>query len=385
MELDDAQLKCLVIIGMTTGLISAISSMIILVMIFRSQDKLSTTFHRIMFALCLSDITSSLAVASSTIPTPKDSRLWLAIGTTETCEMQGFLRMYGGLCTPLYNCGMVIVPMIVIRYNASRKVIRSRVEPILLAFPVCWSTAFGVYFLKNDAFNVHTANCWVVEYPRYCDLSDEVECLRGQGMIESIPYKIIAFVAMIGVPFILVTCLGIIFAKIARNERGEVPSTYGRVFLQRRAFSRMLAYSFTWLLTYAWYLISYILTLVDSSEPFALKVLHYIFFPLQGFFITMVYIHPRYMVMRRLHPNQSFFKILNYALFRSAVIYNRDSNSRVDVQDVELSGKEKEKVEEIIVDTMEREGRESGIHRFEKYEIYHWSHLEDENLEDLIN
>jgi hypothetical protein len=376
MELEAYQLKSLTVIAMVSGLVSAIASTIILIMIFRSQEKLTTTFHRIMFAMCLSDIVSSLAVASSSIPTPKEDGLWLASGTTETCEIQGFLRMYGGITTPLYNCGMVIMPMIVIRYNVSREVIRSRVEPVLLAFPFLWGTAFAVYFLMKDAFNLHTANCWVSDYPRNCHLLEEVECTRGEGVIESIPYIVIFLVAMLGVPTILVTCLVMIYVRIAKNERGEIPSTYGRVFLQRRAFSRILVYTFSWFITFVWYLISYILSVIGTDEPFALKVLHYIFYPLQGFMNFLVYIHPRYVVMRTLHPNQSCFKILKYALFKRAVIYNRESASPVPAAQVINGGLMVEK---------ETSETTPGMQKFEQYEIFHRPVLEDERMDDLIN
>ena len=58
------------IIPTVTGSISCLSSLTIIAFILRSKSN--TIYHRIMFGLSSADIITSLAIALTTLPMPKD-------------------------------------------------------------------------------------------------------------------------------------------------------------------------------------------------------------------------------------------------------------------------------------------------------------------------
>lgn len=85
------------IILMVAGSISFIASSAIIYHISRAHKWLSTTYHRLMFGLCIADMMSSLAYAPSTTVTPKETNyvIPVAFGNLTTCRAQGFVGSVG--------------------------------------------------------------------------------------------------------------------------------------------------------------------------------------------------------------------------------------------------------------------------------------------------
>ena len=92
------------IVPRITGTISSLSSLVIIFLIFRSDTKFSSIYHRIMFGMSISSFIASVALALTSIPMPKHMPLedelglhWpgLRYGNTATCNIQGFSVMFG--------------------------------------------------------------------------------------------------------------------------------------------------------------------------------------------------------------------------------------------------------------------------------------------------
>jgi hypothetical protein len=86
------------IVPMSTGLLSASSSGLIIYIISKSQQKLSTTYHRIMAFMSAFDIISSVFIALGTIMMPSDNIYKLGgpmLGNKITCQIQGWLVLFG--------------------------------------------------------------------------------------------------------------------------------------------------------------------------------------------------------------------------------------------------------------------------------------------------
>ena len=76
------------IVPMVTGTLSACSSGLIIYIILRSQQKLTTTYHRIMAFMSAFDIISSIFIALGTIMMPSDTVYKYAgplLGNKVTC------------------------------------------------------------------------------------------------------------------------------------------------------------------------------------------------------------------------------------------------------------------------------------------------------------
>jgi hypothetical protein len=99
------QIKTYDIIVRTTGSVSTIASTCLAVHILRSNHGLSTTYHRLVFGLCISDILSSFGFALASTMVPKEMNYLApgAQGNTATCTTQGFILAVGVIAANLYK------------------------------------------------------------------------------------------------------------------------------------------------------------------------------------------------------------------------------------------------------------------------------------------
>ena len=76
LEADDSKNPCMTsygaIVPRITGGTSVVSSILIIYVILKSQAKLSTIYHRILFGMSIAGILSSSAIALTTLPMPSE-------------------------------------------------------------------------------------------------------------------------------------------------------------------------------------------------------------------------------------------------------------------------------------------------------------------------
>lgn len=86
------------LLSSTLGSLSAISSCVIIFIVWRSIPKLSISYHRIMFFMSVGDVIHSTCLALSTLPMPRDMIYTQFeapyIGTNATCRAQAIGQLY---------------------------------------------------------------------------------------------------------------------------------------------------------------------------------------------------------------------------------------------------------------------------------------------------
>ena len=88
------------IIVSTSAFISTICSITIITIIRRSSIGLSTVSHRLLFAMSIADILTSLAMGATTLPMPKNMVYEfesMSIGNEFTCNVQGLCHIWNFL------------------------------------------------------------------------------------------------------------------------------------------------------------------------------------------------------------------------------------------------------------------------------------------------
>lgn len=124
-------------LGTIGAIISAIFSFLTIVIISRSQMKLASIYHRIMFMMSLMDVANSLAISVTTLPMPSD-RIYpfsgSSIGTVVTCEMQGFAHILGTGGSFFYYCGLCFFYLCIIHIRMQDKSLKRCIEPLIHFF-----------------------------------------------------------------------------------------------------------------------------------------------------------------------------------------------------------------------------------------------------------
>ena len=140
-----------------TGSLSAISSSLIIFIIFRSTKKLRTIYHRLMFAISFADILGSIAMALTTLPMPdipgSDEIEGTRLGNIQTCEAQGFFFVFGVFTMFTYNGMLCVYYTCVIAFGMEEQNVTRRVEPFLHLFSLSCGLGAAVPPLFLEMYN----------------------------------------------------------------------------------------------------------------------------------------------------------------------------------------------------------------------------------------
>jgi len=164
-----------IIIAACAGTLSTISSITIMFLIvFRSRDALDRVYHRIMFGMSAADVLMSTAIAVTTLAMPRDSIYGqfegLMLGNQATCNIQGFLFTFGGLCTSMYNASLMVYFYLSIHNRMSDANISRCIEPFLHIASVGYGLVLGIAFLVFELYNPtpFVPWCTIIMYPWWC-------------------------------------------------------------------------------------------------------------------------------------------------------------------------------------------------------------------------
>ena len=157
-----------VIVPRIMGSISALSSMVIIYVIFKAMTKLKSTYHRIMFGMSIGDIIASIGMSLTHLPMPAPGinplvDLYISpdyrIGTIQTCNIQGFMIMAGTLLNYMYNAALCWYYYFVIVKTMKDNVIAKRIEPFLHCIPILLSLSYGITLYLLRAYNPDASFC----------------------------------------------------------------------------------------------------------------------------------------------------------------------------------------------------------------------------------
>lgn len=134
-----------IIITTVSSIISVVSSLCTIFIIFRSQLKLRSVYHRIMFGMSISDVLGSLAMGLTTIPMPTDMvyAYPFSFGTYTTCRFQSYLYLLGSVGSLVYVTGLCLFYYCLLKKQMSDKKI-VKVEIIIHVFAMVLAVILSV-------------------------------------------------------------------------------------------------------------------------------------------------------------------------------------------------------------------------------------------------
>jgi hypothetical protein len=244
------QVKTYAIIYHTTGSVSLNASTCLAVHILRSHHGLSTTYHRLLFGLCIGDIMSSFANALATTMVPKEINYLVPIaqGNTATCTAQGFLITAGANIVAMYNCSICFYYLSIIRYNKKDEYIRDKLEPWFHGISILFPLVVGFIFMTMKAYNVNDSNCFLRQNdPPHCIGYESGEtpegfsipCGRGDGEENPILYLVTSIAVhgtgLIVTPIVIVGTMMLIYRSVSKIEKNMRNYGVGALRLKARS------------------------------------------------------------------------------------------------------------------------------------------------------
>ena len=146
------------------------SSIIVCIMINDRERKLKAPNNRFLLALSSIDILQSLAFMASSLPMPKSSGYYGAMGSPFSCSMQGFVLQLG-MAVPCYNASLCIWFLYSIKHNMHPKKFQQTIEPYCHVVSIIYPVLSAILFAVLDRYGTATGNvCWAESDKRFLDL-----------------------------------------------------------------------------------------------------------------------------------------------------------------------------------------------------------------------
>ncbi len=339
-----------VVIPIVTGSISATFSFVIVSFILRS--RINTIYHRIMFLLSFADIITSVAIALTTLPMPKDVIYPFAgpsYGNVQSCEIQGFLYLSGSSLTFSMNGILNLYYLCTMVFNIREVTFRRLIEPLL--YIVCFTTcvvAPSVLLLQKDILNPSTVDpfCVASIYPQGCSNKQDNPDCRGASSGGADNFTICVIVALSASFLVLVVTMGSIFFTFAKREKEgrkflhrslrdqpqdycEKESEWEEAQKNKRLISKQIlmyigAFVITWIS-------AFLIVILRAQTNGWLQLSRMIFQPLQGFFNALIFFYHKVRIIRKVDEDKSVWDALRM-LFGSP----RETTEFVDVSNIEM-------------------------------------------------
>lgn len=356
-EIRDIHGKATTIIRSSLAIISLTASCILIRIIQRSNDRFSTTYHRLLLGMSVADILLSIGYAHFNFTAPSDNNyfVWNARGNQMTCSAQGFVFLLGFSSSPLYNCSINLYSLAVVRYQKTNDYIRKRIEPFLHGGPILYAIITSTILLANKNINdAGGGSCYAPVYePPHCtgyedgEIRDgfNIPCGRGRdGTV--IPYYVLAFITFFLLPIIICVSIGMIYRTVRQQEKrmehfganafaditarsstaavidtderrdhgtwlnrlrsslstlvnrqstsqSSSTSNNRRVSNSRLVMRRAVSFTCAYVLTWSFPIIGMCLDVAKIEWPNAIWYLSSIFTPLQGFFNLCIFLQPK--------------------------------------------------------------------------------------------
>lgn len=322
-----------------------------MIIILRSHTGLSTIYHRIMFGMSAADFISSVSIAFTSLPMPKEMPLekefgyhWVGtrLGNTATCSAQGFLSNFGLGATVTYNSALCLYYGCTVALTMREDKVKKFIEPFLHIWPIAMGLSMAIYPLFFDLYNpaiTTFAWCSFLPYPEECAAYGDIECVRGNGEAFML-FKLLVMAFMI-VDFLIVVVMMVmvIIKAIQTNhilklmyknlqQRNDTPMWHQQVEFRQQAMLRQnntnatvvhaLSYIFALMIV-----LSLPLLLLAGAIPHdgswqrrvRVDKAMLFFMPLQGFFNFFIFVSLKIYTYRRVHHGSSICATLMKVLF----------------------------------------------------------------------
>ena len=310
-----------------------------------------------MLVMSIADVLSSVMIALATLLNPahmpredefaemtlKGKRL----GNTTTCDMQGFIVLFGVVFMVSCNGSLCVYYACAIAFRMKAKNIRRYVEPLLYIIPFTVALVLSIIALRQELYNPWHPRPWcgLGVYPVKCLDDPAVECIRGEKKIlkRVIHSSIITIASSMTIVCVSLGCVvwrvvdtdremaAVANFYHARNCDHENFPTIARQQRNTRAVLwQALAYVGTLLVTQIIPLGVLLSNRKISSVP-ALLV------PLQGFFNFLIFLWHKVYTYRSTDPTLTHWNVIRRYFSLSSAVEERIFVSGIAILQLDLS------------------------------------------------
>ena len=337
-----------------TGGVSVLASSTVIYLIFKSQTKLRTIYHRIMLGMSSVDILGSLAMGLSTLPMPRGSSEelgfdydWVGtrLGNIYTCRAQGFFFVLGITAMFTYTCSLCLYYTLAIAFRMKEERITKYWEPFFHGVPLLLGLASSIPPLVTGMINPTGMEAWCT--------------IAGKGIQDFNKLHLAVLIILLSLLSFIFLNFSFIIWRVGKTERAlkraiqEIDHNLRKNDPQHRQLQRVgqlrnnhaqqnaitsmqntrvvfiqaLAYFLSFLITLSMPILRNLPVEKFHNNRIILRI-QLILMPLQGLFNALIFIYHKIHNYRRIHPDASRCHVLRLVFFGKAddhVLFSRIS------------------------------------------------------------
>jgi hypothetical protein len=361
-----AQQVVITLVPAFSGTLSLMGSSCIIWMLMKeNRKKLKIVKYRILFALCLCDLITSLVFVFWSLPIPKGTPgVWGAMGNKTSCNAQGFFA-HIGIIGSFYNAALALYFYKSLCYSMKDEQIAKRYEKWIHIVSIGWCFGTAIAAWQQDLYSFNGLGCWMAPEPLRCHRRDGVDCIRGENaytyawLYSGIPNLLLLMCITYAMWMIYMKVkdvsrkaekwsVGMVGASLTANpsqtleavsQRGiiEAASQRGSIvgndnqgssrYAERtkeaawQAFLYVMAYA----ATHAWTFTVVFIEQSGGTSPFFVVFIQNLFWPLQGFVNVFIFLRPRIQSIQKRSPETYYFTAAYHSVFLYDEVQQRSS------------------------------------------------------------
>jgi hypothetical protein len=210
-----------------SSVLSATSSIALIVIFLRSDKRLSSLYHRRIMSIAVATLVTSLAMAFSTLPMPKDmiytAYEGIVAGSTLTCDIQYFFISLGAHFYYWFILILALYYVCRIVFSMSEYRFKKRIEipmHIIAAVHSVGSSALLVWSELPSPSPFSPPYCTAVSYPYWC-YEEDCDLLRGTiKWTDALMFLSLSFVCFVIISMFICLILTVIW--VYAKERSVI-------------------------------------------------------------------------------------------------------------------------------------------------------------------
>jgi len=347
-----------VVLNMVLGSISALASILVLMIIFQSSVKFTSAYHRIMALISTFDILFSLSFALSTLPIPKSLVPYRGptLGTYGTCTAQAISLNIGGSVSIDATLCLVWYYVCVALRVSEDKIMKVYI-PIFFTYIILIAIISSVIGHEYGLWNIQhwSPHCGPSPIPSSCwnenGPPDGVDCLWPTSPHPYFTLKTVSETITIATFCLIITGLAIVIFVVCLNEKKLKMNDTNEGHSSNQLTQTRLIMSQAVMYIIA-YLVTWVLVLVPWDENVAesVDVLESVLVPLQGLWNMFIFVYFKILQIRKSDGSI----VSNCAALKILLLKPKD------VPEMVLSGMEEVKIEDRFSEDCESNPRETG-------------------------
>eukprot|EP00934_Nitzschia_sp_Nitz4_P001512 Nitzschia sp. Nitz4//scaffold12_size214221//184728//185894//NITZ4_001530-RA/size214221-processed-gene-0.180-mRNA-1//-1//CDS//3329535110//1512//frame0 len=305
----DAEYMTLMLVMAVSAFLSMLGSIAVMRI---SYLKLTSTYQRFLFMLSLADLFHSAFLGLNQFLVPASNNYPWSFGGSTTCRMGGFFLHYGSVSVAMTSCFLSIYFFCSIQSSPKRAKLPEDIiglwEWLAHISSLLVPAAIAGAMVGVDV--IHLSDNYGL-----CSLTttddDDLASILG--------WVFLGVLGLFSLTSIAAT-LSVMGKVRSTLSGGPVEDSLNDEMKQRlRAVStQAVLYTAVFVNTFLWPAIVVALAPdATISPPFGLLLVAFLFFPLQGMFNCLIYIRPRFQMLRSMYPNDSFFVVFRVSMSKA--------------------------------------------------------------------